>query len=123
METNASSYQKLKMKDFISDHHVEGLSGCGGGYLDVNVKKKKGVGSSGNTRCCQADKCTSDLSEAKQYHRRHKVCEIHAKAQAVIVTGTHQRFHELSEFDDAKRSCRRRLAGHNERRKDRVQSS
>ncbi|WOK99731.1 squamosa promoter-binding protein 1-like [Canna indica] len=27
------------------------------------------------------------------------------------------RFHELSEFDDSKRSCRRRLAGHNERRR------
>lgn len=27
------------------------------------------------------------------------------------------RFHELSEFDDTKRSCRRRLAGHNERRR------
>nr|GEX69869.1 ribonuclease H-like domain-containing protein [Tanacetum cinerariifolium] len=26
-------------------------------------------------------------------------------------------FHELSEFDEAKRSCRRRLAGHNERRR------
>nr|GEX30818.1 SBP-like protein [Tanacetum cinerariifolium] len=28
-----------------------------------------------------------------------------------------QMFHELSEFDEAKRSCRRRLAGHNERRR------
>ncbi|PWA78425.1 SBP-like protein [Artemisia annua] len=129
METTASSDQKLKMKkNFISDHHGDGLSGCGGGYLNVNAKKKKGAdagsGSSGNTRCCQADKCTSDLNEAKQYHRRHRVCELHAKAQAVIVGGTHQRFcqqcsrfHELSEFDDAKRSCRRRLAGHNERRR------
>lgn len=27
------------------------------------------------------------------------------------------RFHELSELDEAKRSCRRRLAGHNERRR------
>lgn len=27
------------------------------------------------------------------------------------------RFHQLSEFDDTKRSCRRRLAGHNERRR------
>lgn len=27
------------------------------------------------------------------------------------------RFHELAEFDDTKRSCRRRLAGHNERRR------
>lgn len=30
---------------------------------------------------------------------------------------TWYRFHELTEFDDAKRSCRRRLAGHNERRR------
>lgn len=27
------------------------------------------------------------------------------------------RFHVVSEFDDSKRSCRRRLAGHNERRR------
>ena len=27
------------------------------------------------------------------------------------------RFHDLEEFDDTKRSCRRRLAGHNERRR------
>lgn len=27
------------------------------------------------------------------------------------------RFHEVSEFDDTKRSCRLRLAGHNERRR------
>lgn len=29
----------------------------------------------------------------------------------------HDRFHDISEFDEAKRSCRRRLAGHNERRR------
>ncbi|XP_020589540.1 squamosa promoter-binding-like protein 3 [Phalaenopsis equestris] len=73
---------------------------------------------------CQAEKCTADLTEAKRYHRRHKVCEAHAKAAAVIVAGLRQRFcqqcsrfHELPEFDEAKRSCRRRLAGHNERRR------
>lgn len=27
------------------------------------------------------------------------------------------RFHVVSEFDESKRSCRRRLAGHNERRR------
>ncbi|XP_047307055.1 squamosa promoter-binding-like protein 4 [Impatiens glandulifera] len=87
------------------------------------VKKPlAGGGTAG--RCCQAERCTADLTEAKLYHRRHKVCELHAKAQAVIVAGIPQRFcqqcsrfHEVSEFDDAKRSCRRRLAGHNERRR------
>ncbi|XP_019159042.1 PREDICTED: squamosa promoter-binding protein 1-like [Ipomoea nil] len=78
----------------------------------------------GSMRCCQVEKCSADLSDAKQYHRRHKVCEHHAKAQVVIIAGLRQRFcqqcsrfHEVGEFDDAKRSCRRRLAGHNERRR------
>ena len=73
---------------------------------------------------CQAERCGADLSEAKRYHRRHKVCEAHSKAAVVLVAGLRQRFcqqcsrfHELSEFDDTKRSCRRRLAGHNERRR------
>ncbi|RZS09421.1 hypothetical protein BHM03_00040499 [Ensete ventricosum] len=82
--------------------------------------------------CCQADDCAADLREAKRYHRRHKVCEAHFKAAVVAVAGLRQsnflmlslvivcavcRFHELAEFDDSKRSCRRRLAGHNERRR------
>ncbi|KAJ0970529.1 hypothetical protein J5N97_018488 [Dioscorea zingiberensis] len=33
------------------------------------------------------------------------------------------RFHSVSEFDDSKRSCRRRLAGHNERRRKSTQDS
>ncbi|XP_008810376.1 squamosa promoter-binding protein 1-like [Phoenix dactylifera] len=86
---------------------------------------RRGSGAGGASQpCCQAEKCTADLTEAKRYHRRHKVCEAHSKAPVVIVAGLRQRFcqqcsrfHELSEFDDSKRSCRRRLAGHNERRR------
>ncbi|XLU68053.1 hypothetical protein S245_027106 [Arachis hypogaea] len=86
------------------------------------VSGKKGSG--GGMRCCQAEKCKADLEEARQYHRRHRVCEYHAKAQVVLVSGIRQRFcqqcsrfHEIGEFDDTKRSCRRRLAGHNQRRR------
>ncbi|KAK9284479.1 hypothetical protein L1049_023652 [Liquidambar formosana] len=96
-----------------------GIGGGGG-----SGSKKGTAGGGGLMRCCQADKCTADLTDAKPYHRRHKVCEHHAKAQVVLVGGIRQRFcqqcsrfHELSEFDEAKRSCRRRLAGHNERRR------
>ncbi|CAA6668680.1 unnamed protein product [Spirodela intermedia] len=46
------------------------------------------------------------------------------QGRTVVVAGLCQRFcqqcsrfHEISEFDDAKRSCRKRLAGHNERRR------
>ncbi|CAL9052593.1 unnamed protein product [Musa banksii] len=92
----------------------------------VATKRGSSSGSGGSVSppCCQAEKCAADLAEAKRYHRRHRVCEAHSKAAVVIVAGLRQRFcqqcsrfHEVSEFDDSKRSCRRRLAGHNERRR------
>ena len=35
----------------------------------------------------------------------------------VVMFSLLSRFHLLAEFDDGKRSCRKRLAGHNERRR------
>ncbi|MCL7036803.1 hypothetical protein MKW94_018244 [Papaver nudicaule] len=79
---------------------------------------------------CQVEGCHIALIHAKDYHRRHKVCEMHSKAPKVVVLGIEQRFcqqcsrfHVISEFDDSKRSCRRRLAGHNERRRKSSSSS
>ncbi|KAL3503198.1 hypothetical protein ACH5RR_037647 [Cinchona calisaya] len=76
---------------------------------------------------CRAEKCKADLTNSKSYYMRHKVCEYHAKAEVVILEGLKQRFcqqcsrfHELPEFDEAKRSCRRRLAGHNKRRRKHI---
>ncbi|XP_011017436.1 PREDICTED: squamosa promoter-binding-like protein 8 [Populus euphratica] len=81
-------------------------------------------GSSSNAVRCQAEGCNADLTHAKHYHRRHKVCEFHSKASTVIAAGLTQRFcqqcsrfHNLSEFDNGKRSCRKRLADHNRRRR------
>ncbi|KAK6131733.1 hypothetical protein DH2020_034530 [Rehmannia glutinosa] len=74
--------------------------------------------------CCQVEGCNLDLKSAKDYHRRHRICESHSKSPKVIVAGMERRFcqqcsrfHELSEFDDKKRSCRRRLFDHNARRR------
>lgn len=41
---------------------------------------------------CQVEGCAALLVNAKDYHRRHKVCEIHAKAPKVVVLGMEQRF-------------------------------
>ncbi|CAL0329484.1 unnamed protein product [Lupinus luteus] len=77
-----------------------------------------------NSPRCQVEGCNADLSQAKHYHRRHKVCEYHSKASTVIAAGLTQRFcqqcsrfHVISEFDNGKRSCRKRLADHNRRRR------
>ena len=73
---------------------------------------------------CQVEGCGLDLSSAKDYHRKHRVCEAHSKSPKVVITGLERRFcqqcsrfHALSEFDDKKRSCRRRLSDHNARRR------
>lgn len=41
---------------------------------------------------CQVDNCKEDLSHAKDYHRRHKVCELHSKATKALVAKQMQRF-------------------------------
>ncbi|TVU35997.1 hypothetical protein EJB05_17906 [Eragrostis curvula] len=73
---------------------------------------------------CSVEGCAADLSKCRDYHRRHKVCEAHSKTPVVVVAGQQQRFcqqcsrfHLLGEFDEVKRSCRKRLDGHNRRRR------
>ncbi|XP_061364949.1 squamosa promoter-binding-like protein 6 [Gastrolobium bilobum] len=87
-------------------------------------KRVRASGLHSQTAYCQVYGCNKDLSSCKDYHKRHKVCEVHSKTATVIVNGIEQRFcqqcsrfHLLAEFDDGKRSCRKRLAGHNERRR------
>lgn len=41
---------------------------------------------------CQVDDCKEDLSHAKDYHRRHKVCGLHSKATNALVAKQMQRF-------------------------------
>ncbi|XP_075523188.1 squamosa promoter-binding protein 1-like [Primulina tabacum] len=127
METNRDEGKRMiKVPGYDEDGEEEREAG-------EDNKKKRVSSSSGRKasssegsaqKTCQVEDCTVDMTNAKPYHRRHKVCEFHAKAPVVLIFGLHQRFcqqcsrfHELSEFDEAKRSCRRRLAGHNERRR------
>ncbi|KAF8083910.1 hypothetical protein N665_0746s0012 [Sinapis alba] len=120
-EMNEEEEQEEEEEEDDDDTFVEEEDGE---EEEASEKKQKGKGSSSSGVCCQVERCTADMSRAKQYHKRHKVCEFHAKAPVVRISGGYQRFcqqcsrfHELREFDEAKRSCRRRLAGHNERRR------
>ncbi|XP_010506733.1 PREDICTED: squamosa promoter-binding-like protein 1 [Camelina sativa] len=111
----------LKLGDNGCDLNGEREGSC------AAKKTKFGGGGAGgvtNRAACQVENCEADLSRVKDYHRRHKVCEMHSKATSAIVGGIMQRFcqqcsrfHVLQEFDEGKRSCRRRLAGHNKRRR------
>ncbi|XP_028791673.1 squamosa promoter-binding-like protein 13A [Neltuma alba] len=87
-------------------------------------KRARAINNGIQTASCLVDGCSSDLSNCREYHRRHKVCELHSKAPVVTIGGHKQRFcqqcsrfHSLEEFDEGKRSCRKRLDGHNRRRR------
>ncbi|KAI3730820.1 hypothetical protein L1987_61998 [Smallanthus sonchifolius] len=87
-------------------------------------KVKSSSGQSTPISRCQVEGCNLDLSSAKEYHRKHRVCESHSKSPKVIVAGLERRFcqqcsrfQSMSEFDEEKRSCRRRLSDHNARRR------
>lgn len=73
---------------------------------------------------CQVPGCEADISELKGYHKRHRVCLRCANASTVLLDGESKRycqqcgkFHLLSDFDEGKRSCRRKLERHNNRRR------
>ncbi|KAL6525865.1 Cysteine desulfurase mitochondrial [Orobanche minor] len=131
--------KKRRAINAVEDNNLGGdnltLNLGGRGYIvagDVEVtngKKTKLAGNSSNRAVCQVDDCGVDLSRAKDYHRRHKVCEMHSKASKALLANRMQRFcqqcsrfHALQEFDEGKRSCRRRLAGHNKRRRKTLQT-
>ncbi|KAF5446188.1 hypothetical protein F2P56_031834 [Juglans regia] len=112
----------------LGDRHVAGLSSIGKRGKPFYSGGGGGGPSSSSLPAtvprCQVEGCHVALLNAKEYHRRHKVCDMHSKAPKVVVLGSEQRFcqqcsrfHPVSEFDESKRSCRRRLAGHNERRR------
>lgn len=48
--------------------------------------------SNGHVATCSVDGCVADLSKCREYHKRHKVCEVHSKTPIVMVGGREQRF-------------------------------
>lgn len=64
--------------------------GCGGG--SGATKRERSSSACGVVPRCQVEGCNKALIDAKDYHRRHKVCEMHSKAPKVVVLGAEQRF-------------------------------
>lgn len=56
------------------------------------AKRVRASGVYSQTAFCQVYGCNKDLNASKDYHKRHKVCEVHSKTAKVIVNGIEQRF-------------------------------
>lgn len=55
-------------------------------------KKPKVTGTTSSRAVCQVEDCKADLSNAKDYHQRHKVCDMHSKSSKALVGNVMQRF-------------------------------
>ncbi|URE32882.1 Squamosa promoter-binding-like protein, partial [Musa troglodytarum] len=145
---------RTSFEDGGAGNNIENLSSSASITSSIALVKKSRVSQQTfQNFCCQVEGCNIDLTTAKDYHRKHRVCVNHSKSPKVIVTGQERRFcqqcsrwlffsgnilrwhlqglnssifhrsdsgilfHGLSEFDQNKRSCRRRLSDHNARRR------
>lgn len=101
-------YRELEKKRRANAVEDDNLAGKAGDNLALNLggrgyttagnvevptgKKTKLAGAMPNRAVCQVADCGTDLSKAKDYHRRHKVCEMHSKASKALVGNQMQRF-------------------------------
>ncbi|KAJ1403456.1 SBP domain [Sesbania bispinosa] len=103
MERKHKAIEKVRKDNTFKEiEEEEDESGGGDDGVPAEDEKKKGADVSGrkgsswggrvSPPSCQAERCDADLTVAKRYHRRHKVCELHSKASSVVVAGLSQRF-------------------------------
>jgi hypothetical protein len=63
--------------------------------MSSSILEKKCKSNGQNLQCpprCQVEGCALDLSSAKDYHRKRRVCESHAKSPMVVIDGLERRF-------------------------------
>ncbi|CAI7806287.1 unnamed protein product, partial [Closterium sp. NIES-53] len=107
-------------------HNQVGVVVGGCGAADTNNGQQHGGGGCGGRGAvtCRVDGCGEDLSSARSYNRRHRVCGVHTRAAAVTVDGNQQRFcqqcsrfQDMDDFEPGRRSCKQSLQYHNKQRR------
>ena len=83
---------KLGRRTFFEDPAEGGQAKASSPALSPPGKKQRPLSPSTQIPRCQVEGCTADLSVCKDYHKRHKVCEMHSKAPKAIAAGIEQRF-------------------------------
>lgn len=80
--------KKIYFED-VAGGGAPGKSGPGGSSSGAGRKVQ---GGQQQPPRCQVEGCKVDLSDAKAYYSRHKVCGMHSKSPKVVVNGLEQRF-------------------------------
>ncbi|URE48970.1 Squamosa promoter-binding-like protein [Musa troglodytarum] len=80
-------------EDVASVNNIKSLSSSATMTSSAALAKKSRVSQLNlQSPYCQVEGCNIDLTTAKDYHRKHRVCESHSKSPKVIVAGKERRF-------------------------------
>ena len=79
-------------KDASDDKTVKDVLTFSSTHATMLAKKARTSSSPNQKPVCQVYGCNMDLSSSKEYHKRHRVCDLHSKTAKVIVNGIEQRF-------------------------------
>ena len=100
--SNFVEHRTTTSRDFSVDLKLGQVSHLGTKYVANKLKmapspsepskRARGCGTGAQPLSCLVDGCVSDLSNYRDYHRRHKVCELHSKTPQVTIGGIKQRF-------------------------------
>lgn len=80
---NEQAVGKWKVENLVSNKVSSPLG---------SMKRPRGSKDGAQTVSCLVDGCYADLSNCREYNRRHKVCELHSKTPEVTIGGHKQRF-------------------------------
>lgn len=86
--------KRMYFKDICSENNAKSSSSPSVAPMSsaTTAKRSKSTCQSNFMPRCQVEGCNLDLSSAKDYHRKHRICESHSKSPRVIVGGVERRF-------------------------------
>ncbi|KAH9621826.1 hypothetical protein KSS87_022152 [Heliosperma pusillum] len=139
-EEHAETGDRVRKRDprMVCENFLAGMVPCACPEMDAKMEEEQEeeevargkkrvrvrVGRTPGVARCQVPGCEVDITELKGYHRRHRVCLVCANSVSVLIDAELKRycqqcgkFHLLPDFDEGKRSCRRKLERHNNRRR------
>lgn len=85
--------KRMYFEDLCPESDPKNLSFFGDSMSNLSIGKKcKSIGRNLQCSHCQVEGCGLDLSSAKDYYRKHRVCESHSKSPKVVIAGLERRF-------------------------------
>jgi hypothetical protein len=105
----------------VHQHHSDGIYGCRSAITTRLPRRNNNTTdrSSCVTDFCQNGKCAASLGGEKAYCQRYRLCKLCIGMPSLTLDGEEKRFcqqcslvHPLGEFDSGRKSCRKKLAMH-----------